>query len=111
VASAGAAELAPFAREWLGMRERIVIDSSGGGHFHYMGNCASCSMADMPYYTHADLGIQRYGQRECHRQFRSGSSGRRVGGGHADPPDTIQWAIGGKDGGLFCGSNPAYCGG
>jgi hypothetical protein len=26
------------------------------------------------------------------------------------PQDTIQWSVGGNNVGLFCGSNPAYCG-
>src|SRR5271170_667277 len=45
-ASADVPGLAPFAREWDGMRESIVIDLTGQGHFHYMTACASCSMAD-----------------------------------------------------------------
>ena len=33
------------------MRQSVVIDLTGHGHFHYMMACASCSMADMPYGT------------------------------------------------------------
>jgi serine/threonine protein kinase len=114
VASAGAAELAPFAREWRGMRERIVIDSSGDGQFHYMGNCTSCSMADMPYYT-MDFTLTSVSNGMASGSVTvSSDPDHPVGESVAatlTPPDTIQWAIGGEDAGLFCGSDPAYCGG
>jgi hypothetical protein len=40
-----------FAGTWDGMRNQVVIDASGGGHFTYFGNCPSCSMANMPRET------------------------------------------------------------
>jgi uncharacterized protein DUF2510 len=114
VASADVPGLAPFARQWLGMRESIVIDSTGHGHFHYMMACASCSMADMPYST-LDFTLTSVANGTASGSVTNSSDpanpvGEPVSAALA-PQDTIKWTIGGKDVGLFCGSNPAWCGG
>jgi hypothetical protein len=112
-ASAGASELAPFAREWDGMRESVVINPTGRGHFHYRMPCASCSMADMPYNT-LDFALTSVSNGTANGSVTASSDpqipvGTPVAATLASQ-DTIQWAIGGKNVGLFCGSNPAYCG-
>ncbi|BBY05032.1 DUF2510 domain-containing protein [Mycobacterium noviomagense] len=108
--------LAPFAREWKGMRESVVIDRTGHGHFHYMNMkaCASCSMAEMPYSTFEfTLTSVSSGTASGHITASSDPHfpvGEPVAATLASQ-DTIEWAIGGKKVGLFCGSNPAWCGG
>jgi hypothetical protein len=113
VASAGVPGLAPFAREWDGMRESIVIDSTGHGHFHYMMPCATCSMAEMPYNT-LDFALTSVSNGTASGSVTASSDpqfpvGTPVAATLA-PRDTIHWAVGGKNVGLFCGSNPGYCG-
>jgi serine/threonine-protein kinase len=115
VASAGAAELAPFAREWRGMRQRVVINSSGDGHFIYMGNCESCrTMAEMPYYT-LDFMLTSVSNGTASGRVTASSDPNHPVGESVTatltPPDTILWALGGNDPGLYCGSNTSYCGG
>jgi Protein of unknown function (DUF2510) len=109
----GVPGLAPFVREWSGMRESVVIDRTGHGHFHYMMPCASCSMADMPYNT-IDFALTSVSNDTATGSITASSDpqlpvGEPVAATLA-PQDTIQWAIGGKNVGLFCGSNPGYCG-
>jgi len=95
------------------MRESIVIDLTGQGHFHYMTACASCSMADMPYST-MDFTLTSVSNGTASGSVTTSSDpqfpvGEPVAATLA-PQDTIQWAVGGKNVGLFCGSNPAWCG-
>ncbi|MFZ3270027.1 MAG: hypothetical protein WA622_10590 [Mycobacterium sp.] len=111
--SAAIPGLAPFAREWDGMRESVVIDATGHGHFHYMMACASCSMADMPYGTLDFTLISVSGGTASGSVTASSDPQHPVGEPVAAtlaPQDTIQWSVGGNNVGLFCGSNPAYCG-
>jgi serine/threonine protein kinase len=114
VASANVPGLAPFAREWRGMRESVVIDLTGHGHFHYMMACAACSMAEMPYNT-LDFTLTSVSNGTASGSVSSSSDphfpvGEPVAA-TLGPQDTIQWAVGGKNAGLFCGPNPAWCGG
>ncbi len=114
VASANVAGLAPFARQWLGMRESIGIDANGHGNFHYMMACASCSMADMPYNT-LEFTLISVSEGTASGSVTASSDpdhpvGEPVAATLA-PQDTIRWVVGGKYIGLFCGSNPAWCGG
>ncbi len=95
------------------MRESIVIDLTGHGHFHFMTACASCSMADMPYST-MDFTLTLVSNGTASGSVTTSSDpqfpvGEPVAATLA-PQDTIQWAVGGKNVGLFCGSNPAWCG-
>jgi hypothetical protein len=112
-ANAGIPGLAPFAREWDGMRESVVIDATGHGHFHYMMACASCSMADMPYGT-LDFTLNSVSGGTASGSVTASSDPQHPVGepvaATLSPQDTIQWSVGGKNVGLFCGSNPAYCG-
>ncbi len=113
-ASADVAGLAPFAREWRGMRQSVVIDATGHGHFHYMMACASCSMADMPYGTLDFVLISVTNGTASGSVTASSDPENPVGEPVAAtlaPQDTIQWAVGGRNVGLFCGSNPTWCGG
>jgi hypothetical protein len=106
--------LASFAREWLGMRERIVIDLAGHGHFHYMMACASCSMAEMPYNTLAFTLTLVSGATANGSVTASSDPLNPVGEPVAatlGPRDTLRWSLGGTDIGMFCGSNPSWCGG
>jgi hypothetical protein len=118
-AAADVPGLAPFAREWDGMRESVVIDPTGHGRFRYMNwaACPKCSMADVPYAT-MDFTLT------------SVSAGTASGTITASPDpqtysvaepvaatlapqqwgDTIRWAVGDNQLGLFCGSNTAMCG-
>jgi hypothetical protein len=45
--------IAPFVGTWAGMRQSLVIDGSGNGHFTYadFNACPSCSMAAVPRAT------------------------------------------------------------
>jgi eukaryotic-like serine/threonine-protein kinase len=111
--SADIAGLAPFAREWKGMRESVVIDATGHGHFHYMMACASCSMADMPYST-MDFTLTSVSGGTARGGITASSDPQHPVGepvaATLAPQDTIRWSLGGKNVGLFCGSNPAWCG-
>lgn len=113
-ASALPAGLASFAREWRGMRESIVIDLAGHGHFHYMMACATCSMAEMPYNT-LDFTITSVSDGAASGSVTASSDPQHPVGepvaATLGPQDTIRWTLGGKNLGLFCGSNPAWCGG
>jgi hypothetical protein len=113
-ATASGPGLAQFAREWRGMRESIVIDPTGHGHFHYMTDCASCSMAEMPYNT-LDFTLTSVSGGTASGSVTASSDPHNPVGeavtATLGPQDTIQWALGGKNVGLFCGSNPAWCGG
>lgn len=96
------------------MRESIEIDRGGHGRFHYMMACATCSMAEMPYNT-IDFTITSV----------SGGAARGHVTNSRDPNllvgepvvatlslhDTIRWIVGGKNVGLFCGSDFSWCGG
>jgi hypothetical protein len=111
--SADLSGLAPFAREWRGMRESVVIESTGHGHYHYMMACASCSMADMPYNT-LDFTLTSVSNGTASGTVTASSDpqfpvGEPVAATLGEQ-DTIQWAVGGKNIGLFCGSNAALCG-
>jgi serine/threonine protein kinase len=113
VASASLPGLAPFAREWRGMRESVEIDLTGHGHFHYMMACATCSMAEMPYNT-LDFTLTSVSNGTASGSVSASSDphfpvGEPVAA-TLGPQDTIQWTVGGKNVGLFCGSNPAWCG-
>jgi hypothetical protein len=95
------------------MRETIVIDPTGHGHFHYMMACASCSMADMPYNT-LDFTLTSVSNGTANGVVTASSDpqfpvGEPVAATLGEQ-DTIRWAVGGKDVGLFCGSNPTWCG-
>jgi hypothetical protein len=113
-ASALPAGLASFAREWRGMRETIVIDLAGHGRFHYMMACATCSMAEMPYNT-MDFTITSVSDGAASGSVTASSDPQHPIGepvaATLGPQDTIRWTLGGKNVGLFCGSNPAWCGG
>jgi hypothetical protein len=107
------AGLDQFAREWRGMRERIEIDRSGHGRFHYMMACATCSMAEMPYNT-IDFTFTSVSGRAANGSVTNSSDpylpvGESVAA-ILSPHDTIQWVVGGKNVGLFCGSDFAWCG-
>lgn len=113
-ASAGVPGLAPFAREWKGMRESISIDLTGQGQFHYMMICTSCSMADTPYGT-MDFTLTSVSGDTASGSVTTTSDAQFSVG---DPvtvtlaeQDTIRWAVGGQNIGSFCGSDPAFCGG
>jgi hypothetical protein len=112
--AASANVLTPFVREWSGMRESVVIDASGHGRFHYMMLCASCSMADMPYNT-MDFTLTSVSNGVASGSVTASSDPRFPLGEPVvitlAPQDTIKWTAGGKNEGLFCGSNPAWCGG
>jgi hypothetical protein len=113
-ASAVQSGLASFAREWRGMRQSIVIDLAGHGHFHYMMACATCSMAEMPYST-LDFTITSVSDGAASGSVTASSDPQHPVGepvaATLGPQDTIRWTLGGKNLGLFCGSNPAWCGG
>jgi hypothetical protein len=113
VAIGGVPGLAPFAREWDGMRQSISVDRGGHGHFHYMMSCASCSMADMPYNT-IDFTLTSVSNGTANGNVTASSDPRFPVGepvaATLAPQDTIQWVIGGKDMGLYCGSNSSRCG-
>ncbi|OBI51209.1 hypothetical protein A5707_14020 [Mycobacterium kyorinense] len=113
--SAGIAGLAPFVREWRGARESIVIDAAGNGHFHYMMDCPSCtSMADIPYNTMDFKLTSVSGDTASGTVTVSSDPQFSVGEPVAvrlGELDTIHWSVGGKEEGLFCGSNPSWCGG
>jgi hypothetical protein len=106
--------LASFAREWRGMRQQIVIDLAGHGQFHYMMACASCSMAEMPYNT-LDFTLDSVSGGSANGTVTASSDPQNPVGepvaATLGPRDTIQWSLGGKDIGMFCGSDPAWCGG
>ncbi|MBO0853877.1 MAG: protein kinase [Nocardia sp.] len=108
VASA-AASLSRFAGTWAGMRQRVVVDSSGSGRFTYMDQkaCPSCSMAAMPYSTVSFEFTSVSGD------TASGSvTGDSGTGGYAGPVaatltsqfggQTIHLNVGGRDAGLYC---------
>lgn len=107
--------LAPFAREWVGMRESVTIEVTGHGRFHYMdiGGCASCSMSEMPYKT-MDFMLTSVSNGTASGSVTVSSDPRFPVGEPVvvtlGPRDTIQWTAGGKNEGLFCGSDPAWCG-
>ena len=109
VAGGGVPGLAPFAREWDGMRESVVIDLTGHGRFHYMMACATCSMAEMPYNT-MDFTLTSVSNGTASGSVTASSDPRFPVGEPVvvtlGPQDTIQWTAGGKNEGLFCGSNP-----
>lgn len=113
VAIGGVPEPASFAREWDGMRQSNSLDRGGHGHFRYMMSCASCSMADMPYNT-IDFTLTSVSNGTANGNVTSSSDPRFPVGepvaGTLAPQDTIQWVIGGKDMGLYCGSNSSRCG-
>jgi hypothetical protein len=113
VAGGGVPGLAPFAREWDGMRESVVIDLTGHGRFHYMMACATCSMAEMPYNT-MDFTFTSVSNGTASGSVTASSDPRFPVGEPVvvtlGPRDTIQWTAGGKNEGLFCGSDPAWCG-
>ena len=113
-AAANAPGLATFAREWRGMREGIVIDPTGHGHFHYMMPCATCSMAEMPYGT-MDFTLTSVSNSTANGSVTASSDPRFPVGepvaATLAPRDTIKWSVGGMDEGLFCGSDFAWCGG
>jgi hypothetical protein len=95
------------------MRESVVIESTGHGHYHYMMACASCSMADMPYNT-LDFTLTSVSNGTASGTVTASSDpqfpvGEPVAATLGEQ-DTIQWAVGGKNIGLFCGSNAALCG-
>lgn len=102
------------------MRESVVIDAAGHGHFHYMMDCATCSMAEMPYNT-LDFTLTSVSNATASGTITVSSDphfpvGESVAATLAPEDadqlskDTIQWDIGGKNVGLFCGSNSARCG-
>jgi len=105
--------LAPFAREWDGMRESVVIDLTGHGRFHYMAECTSCSMSEMPYNA-MDFTLTSVSNDTASGSVTASSDPRFPVGEPVvvtlGPQDTIKWTAGGKSEGLFCGSNPGYCG-
>jgi hypothetical protein len=120
VAHADVSGLAPFAQEWDGMRESVVIDETGHAHFHYVDSnaCQSCSMADMPYGT-LDFVLTSVsnGVASGSVTASSGTRNKQVG----EPVtvtlkpqpngEAIGWTIGGKDEGLFCEhAIAAWCG-
>jgi hypothetical protein len=111
---AAARGLASFAREWRGMRESILIDAAGHGHFHYMMPCATCSMAEMPYST-LDFIMTSVSNGTASGTVTGSSDPRNPIGepvaATLGPQDTVQWALNGRNVGLFCGSNFAWCGG
>ena len=96
------------------MRESIVIDLAGHGHFHYMMACATCSMAEMQYST-LDFTITSVSDGAASGSVTASSDPQHPIGepvaATLGPQDTLRWTIGGKNVGLFCGSNPAWCGG
>jgi hypothetical protein len=99
------------------MRESVVVDPTGRGHFHYMNMaaCSSCSMADMPYSTMAFRLTSVSGATATGKITASSDPHYPVGESVAATlaplfPDTIEWAVGGSDVGLFCGSDTARCG-
>lgn len=113
--SAGIPGLAPFAREWRGARESVVIDTAGNGHFHYMMDCPTCTtMADMPYNT-LDFTLTSVSGDTASGTVTASSDPQFPVGATVTATlgeqDTIHWAVGGKTLGLFCGSNPSWCGG
>jgi hypothetical protein len=96
------------------MREGIVIDPTGHGHFHYMMLCATCSMAEMPYGT-MDFTLTSVSNSTANGSVTASSDPRFPVGepvaATLAPRDTIKWSVGGMDEGLFCGSDFAWCGG
>ena len=110
--------LAPFAREWHGMKERIQIDATGHGSFHYMAPCPSCTtMAEMPYYTLEFALTSVSGPTATGTVMTSPDPKYSVGEsvkatlGQTAGTDTIEWSIGNQYMGLFCGPDSSYCGG
>lgn len=111
--------VAPYAREWDGMRESVVIDTTGRGHFHYMNwaACPKCSMADVPYAT-VDFTLTSVSDATASGTFAASPDPQTYPVGEPVAAtltpqqwgDTIQWAVGGNELGLFCGSNTAMCG-
>ena len=82
------------------MRESVVIDATGHGHFHYMMACASCSMADMPYGTLDFTLISVSGGTASGSVTASSDPQHPVGEPVAAtlaPQDTIQWSVGGNN--------------
>ena len=109
-----AAELAPFAKQWSGMRENVVIDSTGHGRYDYRGICASCSMAEIPYYT-LEFELDSVSSDTATGSVVFSSDPQRPVGDQVEvvlaSDDTMTWSVGGQEIGLYCGSNPSYCGG
>jgi hypothetical protein len=113
VAGGNVQGFAAFAREWVGMRESVTIEVTGHGRFHYMAECASCSMSEMPYKT-MDFMLTSVSNGTASGSVTVSSDPRFPVGEQVvvtlGPQDTIKWTAGGKSEGLFCGSNPRYCG-
>ena len=128
-ASADVPGLAPFVGQWYGMRESVVIDSSGNGHFHYMdfNLCPSCSMADTKYSTvDYTLTSVSNGTASGSVTASSDTQGYTIGGssgvlGVGKPVttklspkssgETLQLTIGGVGEGMFCtAANAHQCG-
>ena len=93
-ATGGLPGLPPFVREWDGMRESVVIDRTGHGHFHYMMACASCSMADMPEVLppvriHSSRWVRRWQPHWPRRTPFSGPLAARTSGSSVAPTPAI----------------------
>ncbi|MFJ4654307.1 hypothetical protein ACIP5Y_23815 [Nocardia sp. NPDC088792] len=113
--------LGSFAGTWSGMREDVVIDSGGTGHFDYSDfhSCPSCAMANVPRSTvnftlttvsgsvasgtisaSSDTGAYSVGE-PVTATLQTQSWGQ-----------TIQWSVNNQQIGLFCTSAQAQqCGG